>query len=1087
MIIRYVRNLFTIVVNLLLFSSAQAAVITSVQNGNWTSKTTWDCNCKPGNNDDIIIASGTKVTVDGILVTRRSAGLTIQAGAELTHGLLVLLEVRGNYINDGIHKGTGQLVFRGNNSSIAGTGTVALTLGTQVDKTLSFVAGCDLTFTNGPVNIKNGRIITNNGTITIQSDLVGGDNTLQWINAAGSVLNVYQAVLVNGLLDASAVGNTVHYAGGSQVIKQPLNDQYFNLSVSGSGNKLMPSFVTTILGDLSITDCDFDRQGLDMYLGGNWINSGGTHFATAGTVYMTGSVIQTITNPNTENFFNLDIAGTGTLLDADIHVFGDLTINTSLDAGVNSKTITLEGQWLNYGMFNQQAGLVNMAGSLPQAITGINTFYDLSISNSSGVSLADPQNLIGTLWLTSGTFDLSGNAFTLISNSAGTARIAAITGGSISGDITMQRYIPAGISSWRFLAVPVTGRTYADWMDDLVMTGFAGSHYPNYGWTSVYTYSEPFPGIKDSGYVPASNITQSVVPGRGYWVYMGPGAINLDVTGPAVTGNFNFPPLTYTNTSGGFFNDGWNQIGNPYPSSIDWDATTGWTKTNLDNAIYIWSSQAQQYTAYVAGIGVNGGSRYVPSSQSFWIHGNAATPSLSCTEAVKASNDEIFRNTANDYLSIEVSSTINQWQDQTVVRFHPQATDSLDGALDALKFFTDNPGAPSLFSRSGNSDYSVNSVKWIDSTRYIPLYFNGLNANYTLHFDLDSLERQDACLTLQDMQTGVITDISSASSLTFTHSSGFTGPRFMLGIHPSPKVTITTPACPVDSNSVLLIESTNNGFSYHLTDSSGFQQTSVASTGTDTIHLSQTGPYYFHSTHGAGCNVQSTQLDIHAPDSLKINFETHSWNCDDSTGMLALTVTGGTAPYQVINWPSGVMTTPVTAGDILSISILDANGCQVEDTLSIDFNNFTTADFSYQSNGLEIQFSSQSVNAISWFWDFGDNTVSFDENPVHQYPEGGGYLVTLIAGTDSCSSQYSEWITVQPTSIEGQNMNDSNVWYSNGYLYFSDGFSQEVRITDLNGRVILRGRGAGEKFDVSIIPPGYYLYKMGEKRGSFVK
>ena len=33
----------------------------------------------------------------------------------------------------------------------------------------------------------------------------------------------------------------------------------------------------------------------------------------------------------------------------------------------------------------------------------------------------------------------------------------------------------------------------------------------------------------------------------------------------------------------------------------------------------------------------------------------------------------------------------------------------------------------------------------------------------------------------------------------------------------------------------------------------------------------------------------------------------------------------------------------------------------------------------------------------NWFWNFGDNTTSTDENPVHSYTDVGTYTVTLIA------------------------------------------------------------------------------------------
>lgn len=43
-----------------------------------------------------------------------------------------------------------------------------------------------------------------------------------------------------------------------------------------------------------------------------------------------------------------------------------------------------------------------------------------------------------------------------------------------------------------------------------------------------------------------------------------------------------------------------------------------------------------------------------------------------------------------------------------------------------------------------------------------------------------------------------------------------------------------------------------------------------------------------------------------------------------------------------------------------------------------------------------VSFINLSLNENSWYWDFGDSTYSFIENPVHTYTEPGQYTVTLI-------------------------------------------------------------------------------------------
>ena len=83
--------------------------------------------------------------------------------------------------------------------------------------------------------------------------------------------------------------------------------------------------------------------------------------------------------------------------------------------------------------------------------------------------------------------------------------------------------------------------------------------------------------------------------------------------------------------------------------------------------------------------------------------------------------------------------------------------------------------------------------------------------------------------------------------------------------------------------------------------------------------------------------------------------------------------------------------------------------------------NFTNAG---QSDGTGVvRFSNTSMNADSYFWDFGDNRTSTEINPIHNYEEGGEYEVELIA-TDvkGNSDSDSKTITIEkrilPSTVE---------------------------------------------------------------------
>jgi PKD repeat protein len=55
----------------------------------------------------------------------------------------------------------------------------------------------------------------------------------------------------------------------------------------------------------------------------------------------------------------------------------------------------------------------------------------------------------------------------------------------------------------------------------------------------------------------------------------------------------------------------------------------------------------------------------------------------------------------------------------------------------------------------------------------------------------------------------------------------------------------------------------------------------------------------------------------------------------------------------------------------------------------------------------EVQFSNQTINGTSFFWNFGDGDTSALFNPVHQYLSPGNYIVSLIVSDSTgCESVY---------------------------------------------------------------------------------
>lgn len=446
--------------------------------------------------------------------------------------------------------------------------------------------------------------------------------------------------------------------------------------------------------------------------------------------------------------------------------------------------VTFYGDLINNKTFVDSGTGITMAGTAAQQIggTAFCIFKNLTLNNSSGAYLGVGEYLTGVLTITSGTFTTTGYNFTLLSTANGTASIAPILG-NFAGNITMQRYLPKGSTSWRFLASPVTGATIGSWQKSFPTSGFHGSTAPNSSFVSIYTYNESTPGVDSYGYVGATDTCNPLTPGIGFWCYVGPVPLTFAVTGPPVKFTHTFP-VTYTQSAGPT-NDGWNMVGNPYPSAIDWNSTA-WTKTNVNNAIYIWNDSLQQYSSWVSGVSVNKGTSVIASSQSFWVQTNAASPSLISTENVKVTANPTFLKPFNTqaFDVLKFSFKGNGYTDESIIRFGNGATNGYDAEFDARKIYSSNSQVPGMASQdSTGKDMSINSLPALTGNIDIPIKtLVGVTGIYTLVLDSSSNVPSGYCLVLEDKATGFQFNINNFTAYTFSISDTTKAARFVLHI-----------------------------------------------------------------------------------------------------------------------------------------------------------------------------------------------------------------------------------------------------------------------------------------------------------------
>lgn len=975
-------------------------------------------------NEDIPRDARLWINSAGATVSTTGGNINVFGALTMSTGTLNV----GNATNQSIVSNGGLVTITGGTVNVAGRfdrlnaatlSRLTMSAGTLILNTVGSTSNTSAPFT---MDVPGSQFIQSGGTIIIRRYGGTGATRLGFLCTGGSINQVSGGILQIGdaltPVTQTIQVNTVSPVGGFRVASA-------NATASLVTNPL------TVITNVELQSGIFLANNLNVTVRRNWSNTGGTYTAGTNTTTFNGLSPQIITRTlGAENFNHIAFTGSGLKsLGSNINC-KNVTINSgaTFDAGTPGFLINTSGNWLNNGFFTEgPAGKVTCNGTVAQTIGGstTTTFRNLTIQNVAGVSITHNENIRGTLTLSSGMFTTTGFDFTLISDATETARIDQITAGDITGNIVMQRHIFNGPTQWRQLGAPVSAVTLQSWDDDMYTSGFPGSDYPSFSFYSVATYNEAAPGVKENGYSAPTNITNPISARKGYFVYVGPLPVPVDVKGPPLKNNQTFT-LTRT-VSAGPTQDGWNMVANPYPSTIDWDSPS-FARTGTDNVLQTWNPALAQYASYVGGVGVNGGTRYISSSQAFWIHAIATNPTASIVEAVKSPVDATFMHSAqqasvSDMLSLTLTGTMGA--DQSIVRFNSAATDSFDVNFDAYKLASMDSTMPYLSSRMDSvTDLAISTLPSLNSNVIVPLHVTvGVSGNYFFRRDSISDLPYSTCVILEDLLNGTITPLTQNASYSCYISDTTSAVRFILHFGPSLAMGDIAASCGSSSDGKAFAHGTGNGpWDYTWKDLAGnVIGVHNAIAGTDTLYGLLPGNYIVEVNGNDGfCSFRSDTVTVNGPVPVQTGATITPATCSyTNDGAIFLNIiTGGNAPYS-ITWPDG------STADSLQqlvpgnydLVITDANSCVDTAHFIVGTSSTLTSDFIANPDTIIIHslvsFSNYSNGALSYEWNFGDSSpLDTDANPFHTYNGPGVMTVTLISTDSICADTSTQLVYV---------------------------------------------------------------------------
>ena len=562
-----------------------------------------------------------------------------------------------------------------------------------------------------------------------------------------------------------------------------------------------------------------------------------------------------------DNFINLTIGGDATSAN-DFSIKGNFVNNGTFESTTNDNTITFEG-------------------TSAQEISGPGTtnFKKIILNNSNGLTFSSTNiNIHQLIESTTGTFTNNSSNVILKSDVNDAAGMLKVSNSSdYNGDITVERFFSSTSNDFRMVGSPIEDTRLSDWQYPLAVNGFlyCGFGGSNYSWggcgdfCSVYFYNESQATDDDMtlGYDSATNITNFVTPAKGTLIYSSSGTQKLSVTGNPELDDFSVPI-----TKGSTDNDrGWNLVSNPYPCTIDWSLFKA-SNSGIDNANWIYSGDAGNYIQ---------STNDISHSQGFWIKKTLqGATNLSFELNHTISNETNFirsNNGVNLPLKLELSGDVNSYKDYASVLASSNFSNNYDAGEDLFKFMSPIPDyAPNIYFYDNQANMLDKSC--INNNLSQDLLFDTriseyAQGNYKIEFKNLSTFMIGACILVEDLHTGIITDLRQDSIINFMSDTSAPNPRFKLQINTEYDINVTNLSCHNNNTGKISISGNGiSGFSFFVINGTDTISNILANSDSLIFENLSSGVYSIHTNHISNCALENQNIILIEPDQIISDF-----------------------------------------------------------------------------------------------------------------------------------------------------------------------------------------------------------------------
>jgi len=622
-----------------------------------------------------------------------------------------------------------------------------------------------------------------------------------WHHIAGTYDGSNIKIFVDGVLENSTTGSghatnsnqdlTIGYRNNDYLFKGKLDEvriwnialdqndiaKNMNRQLTGNEDGLIAyyNFNNDLLGTLqdfspnandgTLTNMDASTDWVASEAYNTWLNTSSTDWGTA-TNWSSGSIPDDSDNVGIYCASNETNPVLGNNLECN-----HLVISTENTLEIeNTVHRTIHGSVFN--VFNTR-----IKDNTELTITGsLYMLHNSSVTLYPSAQLTIGRNL-HTRWL-----GLDGT-FTVKSDATGSGSL--IVDGSSTGDVDFECYLSGESLAWHTYSAPVNSESIAGSSFD------PGSGTDN----DFYLWNEPAPGTwvnfknqDGSGGEPnfptANGGNNNFISGKGYLLAYNEASPIKTIAGDINTDAVNITLKNSSSAKHWTYASGWNLIGNPFSSAIDWNIVDHDAGTSLfqDVYAYAYDQTANEDAGDYVLIDGSQANAFIPAQQGFFVlakqSSNDQTFSFAKTMKVHANNN-VYKSGSTSY-DLELLLTGDSFSDETWINIHENSSTERDH-LDALKLFSFNTASPALYSLSENDvKLAINTLPDISEGSSIHLgYKVPVAETYSISINQINSSNITTDIYLEDKYENNVHNLSK-SDYNFTSAEGEFADRFVL-------------------------------------------------------------------------------------------------------------------------------------------------------------------------------------------------------------------------------------------------------------------------------------------------------------------